>query len=145
MRVVLLIATAIQVGTMHSFIRQTDRQGHDQIKNTSREFFSFLSFQYPLLPLSRRTFKLPWLIRLGREVLISLHKIRCAHREPSVDTVIREVVRQAAFQEFVYFNYIVCKFWQHRFWRKTYCVLRKTCYDNLLLRQSIPTVLHFQL
>jgi hypothetical protein len=41
--------------------------------------------------------------RLGREVLIGLHKSRCAHREPSVDTVIGEVVMQVAFQEFVHF------------------------------------------
>ena len=41
--------------------------------------------------------------RLGREVLVRLHKSRCAHREPSVDTVIWEVVMQVAFQEFVNF------------------------------------------
>ena len=43
------------------------------------------------------------MVRLGREVLIGLHKSRCAHREPSVDVIIGEVVMQGAFQEFVDF------------------------------------------
>lgn len=46
------------------------------------------------------------MIRLVREVRIGLHKSWCAHREPSVDTVIGEVVRQVAFQECVHFENI---------------------------------------
>ena len=46
------------------------------------------------------TFKVPM---MGREVFIGLHKSGGAHREPSVDTVIGEVVLQVAFQEFVDF------------------------------------------
>ena len=51
---------------------------------------------------SNGTFEVPR-NRLGREVAIGLHKSRCAHREPGVDTVIGEVVVQVAFQEFVNF------------------------------------------
>ena len=40
---------------------------------------------------------------MGREVLIGLHKSGGAHREPSVDTVIGEVVMQVASQKFVHF------------------------------------------
>ena len=106
-----------QIGTMHLF-RQTRTSKTRHNTSTTREFFlffSFIPFQQHRVPLSNRTFEMPRMTRMRREVLISLHKIRCAHREPSVDTVIREVVWQVAFQEFVYFSmklYNIYEFWQ---------------------------------
>ena len=62
---------------------------------------------------SNGTFEVPR-NRLGREVAIGLHKSRCAHREPGVDTVIGEIVVQVAFQEFVNFFDIVYKLFDNK-------------------------------
>jgi hypothetical protein len=62
------------------------------------------SFSFSLTA-TRTTFTLNWTFkvpRMVREVLIGLHKSRCAHREPGVYTVIGEVVMQVAFQEFMH-------------------------------------------
>ena len=71
-------------------------QKHD----TSTHSSSFLKTT-SCFPLLNWTFKTPRMSWIVREVLIGLHKSRCAHREPSVDTVIGKVVMQIAFKEFV--------------------------------------------
>jgi hypothetical protein len=95
------------------------------------------------------TIKVPRMNLLGWEVPIGLHKSRCAHREPSVDTVIGEVVRQVAFQECVYFEIIYISLTPRQrivFKEKlTVSSERLVIRGGLLRRQSIPRVLHFQL
>ena len=81
----------------------SDRQDMIKKKTTRGDSF-FSSLLSTFIPTLNGTFKVPRLSWMRREVLIGLHKSRRAHREPSVDTVIGEVVRQVTFQEFVYFR-----------------------------------------
>ena len=87
------------MGCIHS-----DRDNKTMILVHGRELGIISFILYNLKPSTLIwTFKVPRMVRLGREVLVRLHKSRRAHREPSVDTVIGEVVLQVAFQEFVDF------------------------------------------
>ena len=113
---------------MHSF-RQTDRTSkHDTSTWGEFIFFSFLFVTTNFPSTLNWTFKVPRASWLGREAL-GLHKSRCTYREPSVDTVVGEVMRQVAIQEFVHFFEIIFKY--------------DNMTEDLLRRQSIPMVLQF--
>ena len=88
---------------VHDAFIHSDRQDMIKKKTTRGDSF-FSSLLSTFIPTLNGTFKVPRLSWMRREVLIGLHKSRRAHREPSVDTVIGEVVRQVTFQEFVYFR-----------------------------------------